>query len=100
MPNQGRHVTDPSYISPQMLSRVLQEQFFENTDDPAVRRQAITLITLLRSSGCLPQLIADVLAATRISGHPSVEITAEIGFAMGMQFGFELAHTYPSLKQP
>ena len=50
MPNQGRHVTDPSYISAQMFAKVLQEQFFENTNDPAVRRQAIALITLLRSS--------------------------------------------------
>ena len=96
MPNQGRHVTDPSYLSAQMFAKVLQEQFFENTNDPAVRRQAITLITLLRSSGCLPQIIVDVQEATRISGHRSDEMTAEIAFAMGMQFGFELAHTYPS----
>jgi hypothetical protein len=96
MPNQGRHVTDPSYISAQMFTKVLNERFFENTDDPAVRSQAITLIKLLRSSGCLPQVIADVLFAVRVQKEPSIELTAEIGFAMGMQFGFELAHTHPS----
>jgi len=96
MPNQDRHVTDPSYITAQMFAKVLNEQFFENTDDPAVRRQAITLINLLRSSGCLPQVIVDVLAAVRVQKKPSIELTAEVGFAMGMQFGFELAHTYPS----
>lgn len=60
MPNHSRYVTDPSYISEQMFAKVLMEQFFENTDDPAVRKQAITLITPLRSSGSLPQIIADV----------------------------------------
>jgi hypothetical protein len=99
MPNQGRHVTDPSYISAQMFTKVLNEQFFENTDDPAVRRQAITLIKLLRSSGCLPQVIVDVLAAVRVQKKPSIELTAEIAFSMGMQFGFELAHTHPSPQQ-
>lgn len=96
MPNQGRHVTDPSYISAQMFAKVLNKQFFENTDDPAVRGQAITLINLLRSSGCLPQIIVDVLAAVRVQKKPSIELTAEIAFSMGMQFGFELAHTHPS----
>lgn len=99
MPGHNRHVTDPSYISAQMFAKVLSEQFFENTDDPAVRRQAITLINLLRSSGYLPQVIADALSAVRVQKKPSIELTAEIAFSMGMQFGFELAHTYPSPQQ-
>lgn len=95
MLNPDRQVADPSHISAQMFAKVLREKLFENTNDPAVRRQAITLIGLLRSSGCLPQVIVDVLAAVRMTGNQSTEMTAEIAFAMGMQCGFELAHTYP-----
>src|ERR1017187_4413780 len=37
------------------------------------------------------------LGAARISGHPSVEMKAEIGFAMGMHFGHEYS-SYASIS--
>jgi hypothetical protein len=97
MTNKFQTVSDPGYISAQMFAKVLREKFFENINDPAVRNQAMTLIKLFRSSGCQAQVIVDILEAVKISGKTSPEGVAEIGFAMGVQYGFELAQTYPAL---
>jgi len=95
-----RRIIDPNYISTEMFSSVLREKFFNNTNDPEVRNQAVALIKLLRSSGLQEQVITDILFAAKASGKVSPERTAEIGFAMGMQYGFELAQTYPAISNP
>ena len=96
MPDSFHGLTDPSYISKEMLSNVLRDKFFNNAEDLAVRNQAISLIKLFRASGCQEQVIMDILFAAKSSGKVSPEKTAEIGFVMGLQYGFELAQTYPA----
>jgi hypothetical protein len=88
-------ITDPGYISQRMFDAALQSKFIDNVDDAAVRQQAVTLLHLFRNSATHSQVLADVLHAARISRRTSVEQVAEIAFAMGMQFGFEMALTYP-----
>ena len=88
-------VTDPAYISKNMLDAVMREKFYNNTNDAAVRDQADKLMRLFRESKSHPQVIADVLHTATISKNTSPDAVAEIGFAMGLQFGFELAMTCP-----
>ncbi len=90
-------VTNPSYISQQMFDKALQEKFFENPDDQAVRQQAKTLMQLVTTSRFREQILTDIIHAAKISGYTSKEQTAVIAFCMGVQFGFELALTYPPL---
>ena len=97
-PEQFPKLTDPSYISEKMLDKVIREKFQENENDDEVRDQAIKLIGMLRASQCRPQVIVDVLHAASVSGNSSPERVAEVGFAMGLQFGFELALSYPPLR--
>ena len=97
-PEQSPKLTDPSYISEKMLDKVIREKFQENENDDEVRDQAIKLIGMLRASQCRPQVIVDVLHAASVSGNSSPERVAEVGFAMGLQFGFELALSYPPLR--
>jgi len=96
---QPPKLTDPSYISEQMFDKVIREKFQQNQNDDAVRDQAIKLIGLLRASQSRTQVIVDVLHAVKVSGNSSAEKIAEIGFAMGLQFGFELGLSYPPLRQ-
>jgi hypothetical protein len=56
------------------------------------------LIRLLRASQSRSQILVDILHAADVSRHKSPEGIAEIGFAMGLQFGFELALSYPPLE--
>lgn len=91
-------VTNPTYISPEMFDRIVTDKFQQNPDDQAVRQQAVTLVKLLRASKTRGQIIVDVLHAANISGNRDSEGIAEIGFAMGMQFGFELGLAYPPLN--
>lgn len=90
-------VTNPTYISQQMFDKALQERFFENPDDQAVRQQAKTLMQLVTTSRFRDQILTDITHAAKISGYTSKEQTAVIAFCMGVQFGFELALTYPPL---
>lgn len=94
-PERTPQLTNPAYISERMFDRVIQDKFQNNPNDQAVREQAIQLIYMLRASSSRAQIIVDVLRAARSSGHESKESIAEIGFAMGLQFGFELALSYP-----
>jgi hypothetical protein len=94
-----RLLTDPSYISEQMFDRVASEKFINNSDDLAVRMQAIELVRILRASQSRDQIITDILHAAKVSGANSSERVAEIGFSMGLQFGFELAISYPPLSK-
>jgi hypothetical protein len=87
------HMTDPGCISPNMFDAVMREKFYNNTDDAAVSAQAQKLLLLLRESKSRPQIIADVLHAANISKNRTPDGIAEIGFPMGLQFGFELALT-------
>jgi len=89
------NLTDPSYISEEMFDRVVREKFQDNQNDSAVRDQAIKLIRMIRASKRRSQIIADILHAARTSKNDSAQGIAEIGFAMGVQFGFELSLTYP-----
>jgi hypothetical protein len=41
------------------------------------------------------QVLVDIGHAAQVSRRTSTEQTAEIAFCMGLQFGFELAVTYP-----
>jgi dienelactone hydrolase len=88
-------ITDPGYISQRMFDKTLLEKFQNNLDDEAVRRQAITLIQFVRGSQLRDQILVDIFHAAKGSGHVSQERIAEIGFCMGLQFGFELALSYP-----
>lgn len=91
-------LTNPNYISQQMFNKALREKFQDNPDDEAVRQQAIKLIQLVRGSQTYEQILVDIMRAAKVSGHTSKEQTAEIAFYMGLQFGFELALSYPPLS--
>jgi hypothetical protein len=93
-------ITDPSYISEHMFDRVAKEKFHDNADDTAVRDQAIKFLKMFRAGKTHAQTIVDILHASKISRRDSKESIAEIGFVMGMQFGFELAQSYPARYQP
>jgi hypothetical protein len=90
-------LTSPSYISQQMFDKALREKFQDNPDDEAVRQQAMKLIQLVRGSQSRERTLVDIMHAAKVSGHTSKEQTAEIAFCMGLQFGFELALSYPPL---
>jgi hypothetical protein len=79
------------------VDRAIGEKFQNNPDDQAVREQAIKLIRIFRASKSHAQVIVDVLHAAHVSHHDSKDGIAEIGFAMGLQFGFELGLSYPPL---
>ncbi len=81
-----------------MFDKVVLEKFVNNTDDLAVRMQILELLRLLRTSKSRDQIIVDILHAAKASGRESTEGIAEIGFTMGLQFGFELALSYPPLR--
>lgn len=93
-----KQLTDPSYISEQMFDKVVLEKFTNNTNDLAVRMQAVELVRLLRASKSRDQIIVDILHAAKASRHESADGIAEIGFSMGLQLGFELALSYPPLR--
>ena len=90
-------LTDPSYISNQMFDRLVKVKFHDNADDAAVRDQALKLVEMIRASKLRTQILADVLHAAEVSRNKSPRGVTEIGFAMGVQCGFELALTYPPL---
>lgn len=90
-------LTNPTFISVEMFDRVVIDKFQENTADESVRAQLLTLLQLLRQSNTRPQILTDVLYAAKKSGRSSSEGVAEIGFVMGMQFGYELGLSYPPL---
>lgn len=91
------HLSNPTHISPEMFDKVIAEKFQKNAADEAVRAQALTLIHLLRQSKSRNQIIVDVLHAARRAGS-NAESIAEIGFAMGLQFGYELALSCPPVS--
>jgi len=93
------NITDPSYISEHMLDKVVKEKFHDNADDTAVRNQAIKFLQMLRASTTRNQTIIDILHASQMSRPDFKEDIAEIGFLMGMQYGFELALTFPPLQK-
>ena len=96
-------VIDPAYISKNMFDAVMREKFYNNKDDAAVQDQAAKLLLLFRESRSHLQVISDVIHTATISKNTSPEAVAETGFAMGLQFGFELAMTCPpepDLKRP
>jgi hypothetical protein len=90
-------VTNPSYISQQMFDNAVREKFQNNPDDGAVREQAIQLLQLARGSKWRGQILVDIMHAAKVSRQVSTEQTVEIAFCMGLQFGFELALSYPPL---
>lgn len=92
-------ITDPSYISEHMFDKVAREKFQDNPDDAAVRAQAITMLRTFRAGKTHDQVIADIMHAARSSRRGSNEEMAEIAFLMGMQFGFELAMSFPPVAQ-
>ena len=89
------HITNPSYVTQEMFDTALHEKFIDNAADAAVRQQAIRLVQLFRGSAAYSQVLSDVFHAAKISGHTSTGQVVEIAFAMGLQFGFELALSYP-----
>jgi hypothetical protein len=90
-------ITDPSYISEHMLDKAVQEKFHDNADDVAVRNQLFVFLQIFRAAKTRDQTIVDILHASRAARRDSNEGIAEIGFVMGMQFGFELAQSFPPL---
>ena len=90
-------ITDPSYISEHMFDKVVREKFQENTDDRAVQDQARKMLAMFRSGRTHDRIIADVIHASKVARRTSTLDIAEIGFLMGMQFGFELALSFPPI---
>ncbi len=90
-------VTNPSYISQEMFDNAVREKFQDNPNDGAVREQAIRLLQLARGSKWRGQILVDIMHAAKVSRQVSTEQTAEVAFCMGLQFGFELALSYPPL---
>jgi hypothetical protein len=99
IPCMAANITDPSYISEHMLDKVIREKFQENTDDRSVSLQAAVLLRIFRAGKTHDQTIVDILHASRASRRETEEGLAEIAFVMGMQFGFELALTFPPLEK-
>ncbi len=94
------NITDPSYISEHMLDKVVKEKFHDNAkSNTAVRNQAIKFLQIFRASTARDQTIVDILHASQISRRDFKEGIAEIGFLMGMQYGFELALYFPPLQK-
>ena len=89
------HITNPSYISQETFDAVVYAKFINNSADNEVRKQAVRLIQLFRSSSAYSQILTDISYAAKVSRHASKEQVAEIAFAMGLQFGFELALSCP-----
>jgi hypothetical protein len=89
-------VTMPDHISQGMFDKALREKFYDNPDDDAVRDQAIRMMRLVRGSEARTRILSDVSYAAEISSLTSIEARAEIAFCMGLQFGFELALSYPA----
>jgi hypothetical protein len=81
-----------------MFGNAIQQKFLENPDDDAVRQQALKLIQLFWESSLRHQILTDIAHAVTVSGRTSTGQNGEIAFAMGLQFGFELALSYPPLK--
>jgi len=92
-------LTNPTYISQPMFDKTIREKFQDNPDDTTVRQQAISLLRLHHGSQWRPQTIADIMHAAKISGRTSKEEIADLGFCMGLQFGFELGLSYPPLSR-
>jgi hypothetical protein len=82
-----------------MLDKVVKEKFLENPNFAAVRNQTATFAKMFRASTNHEQTIVDVLYASRLAHRESKEGIAELGFVMGMQFGFELALSFPPLTK-
>lgn len=95
MPN----LTDPGYISEFMLDKVMKEKFHENVEDAAVRDQALKFLQMFRAAKGRDQTIVDILHAAKSARRDFNEGIAEIGFVMGLQFGFELAQSFPPLDK-
>ena len=64
-----------------------------------MRNQAIKFLQIFRASKTRDQTIVDILHASQISRRDFKEGIAEIGFLMGMQYGFELALSFPPLQK-
>lgn len=92
-------ITDPSYISEHMMDKVIREKFHDNADDRAVMLQAAALARMFRAGRTHDQTIVDILHASQASRRETKEGLAEIAFVMGMQFGFELALSFPPLPK-
>ena len=93
------NITDPSYITEHMLDKVVKEKFNDNADDTAVRNHAIKFSQIFRASRTRDQNIVDILHASQISRRDFKDGIAEIGCLMGMQYGFELALSFPPLQK-
>lgn len=90
-------ITDPSYISEQMFDKVVREKFQNNADDDAVRRQASAFLRMFQAGKTRDQIMVDILHASHVSRHQTSQRLAAIGFVTGIQFGFELALSFPPL---
>jgi hypothetical protein len=99
IPRMSAKITDPSYISEHMLDKVIREKFQDNTDDRSVSLQAAALLRIFRAGKTHDQAITDILHASHASRRETKEGLAEIAFVMGMQFGFELALTFPPIQR-
>jgi len=93
------NITDPSYISEHMVDNVVKEKFHDNADEAAVRDQALKFLQIFRASMTRNQTIVDILHAFQVSRRDFKEGIAEIGFMMAVQFGFELALSFPPLRR-
>jgi len=82
-----------------MFDKVVREKFQDSTDDAAVRDQAIKMLKMFRAGKTHGRIITDVLHASMVARRTSNEEIAEIGFLMGMQFGFELELSFPPLEK-
>jgi hypothetical protein len=86
-------------ISERMLDKIVKENFHDNASEAAVRNQAIKFVQMFRASTIRDQSIIDILNASQRSRRHFKEGIAEIAFVMGMQYGFELARTFPPLQK-
>lgn len=91
-------LTDPSYVSENMFDLVVKEKFQNSANDAAMQDQATKLLQMFQASQSHDQTIVDILHASKFSRRKSKQDIAEIGFLMGLQFGFELALTFPPLS--
>jgi len=64
-----------------------------------VRNHAIKFSQIFRASRTRDQNIVDILHASQISRRDFKDGIAEIGCLMGMQYGFELALSFPPLQK-
>jgi len=87
----------------EMFNKVLWEGLLSDPLSPEFELQARRFIHLFRGSAERPKVLSHITLARDHAYGPKwfeheYELTIEIAFAIGMQFGYQLGICYPPIK--